>query len=65
VFAIAITLLILEVSVPKSAFDNLWWGILDQWPSYLTYATSSSSRSEGSGSPTTASSDACNTRTAN
>ena len=40
VFAIAITLLILEVSVPKSAFDNLWRGILDQWPSYLAYATS-------------------------
>jgi uncharacterized membrane protein len=40
VFAIAITLLILEVSVPKTAFDNLWRGIFDQWPSYLAYATS-------------------------
>jgi uncharacterized membrane protein len=40
VFAIAITLLILEVHVPESAFDNLWRGILDQWPSYLAYATS-------------------------
>jgi uncharacterized membrane protein len=40
VFAIAITLLILEVSVPESNFDNLWRGIVDQWPSYLAYATS-------------------------
>jgi uncharacterized membrane protein len=40
VFAIAITLLILEVSVPEAAFGNLWRGILDQWPSYLAYATS-------------------------
>ena len=40
VFAIAITLLILEISVPESAFEDLWSGILDQWPSYLAYATS-------------------------
>lgn len=40
VFAIAITLLILEVDVPETAFDNLWRGIFDQWPSYLAYATS-------------------------
>ena len=40
VFAIAITLLILEVSVPESEFDNLWRGIAHQWPSYLAYATS-------------------------
>lgn len=40
VFAIAITLLILEVSVPESSFDNLWRGIIDQWPSYVAYATS-------------------------
>ena len=39
-FAIAITLLILEVNVPETAFDNLWRGIIDQWPSYLAYATS-------------------------
>ena len=39
-FAIAITLLILEVSVPESDFDNLWRGIVHQWPSYLAYATS-------------------------
>ena len=40
VFAIAITLLVLEISVPESDFDNLWKGIADQWPSYLGYATS-------------------------
>ena len=40
VFAIAITLLILEVSVPESEFDNLWHGIAHQWPAYLAYATS-------------------------
>jgi len=40
VFAIAITLLILEISVPESAFEDLWSGIADQWPSYLAYVTS-------------------------
>lgn len=40
VFAIAITLLVLELSVPKDDFDDLLAGILDQWPSYLAYLTS-------------------------
>jgi uncharacterized membrane protein len=40
VFAIAITLLVLEISVPESAFDDLWSGIAHQWPSYLAYVTS-------------------------
>ena len=40
VFAIAITLLVLEINVPESGFENLWQGIADQWPSYLAYATS-------------------------
>jgi uncharacterized membrane protein len=40
VFAIAITLLVVEISVPERDFDNLWKGIADQWPSYLGYVTS-------------------------
>jgi uncharacterized membrane protein len=40
IFAIAITLLVLEIGVPESDFENLWKGIADQWPSYLGYATS-------------------------
>jgi uncharacterized membrane protein len=40
VFAIAITLLVLEISVPEEEFTNLWRGIVDQWPSYLAYVTS-------------------------
>ena len=40
VFAIAITLLVLDISVPESEFDDLWRGIGDQWPSYLAYVTS-------------------------
>jgi uncharacterized membrane protein len=40
VFAIAITLLVLELSVPEEDFGNLWLGIAEQWPSYLGYATS-------------------------
>ncbi len=40
VFAIAITLLILDVHIPKDGFDDLRQSIIDQWPSYLAYATS-------------------------
>jgi len=40
VFAIAITLLVLEIAVPESDFDDLWHGIGQQWPSYLAYVTS-------------------------
>jgi len=40
VFAVAITLLVLDIGVPESAFNHLWRGIADQWPSYLGYATS-------------------------
>jgi uncharacterized membrane protein len=40
VFAIAITLLVLDIRVPPSAFDNLWRGFADEWPAYLGYATS-------------------------
>ncbi len=40
VFSIAATLLVLEISVPESDFEHLGRGIADQWPSYLSYATS-------------------------
>lgn len=40
VFAIAITLLVLEISVPATAEDNLWNAVLHQWPSYLAYLVS-------------------------
>jgi uncharacterized membrane protein len=40
VFAIAITLLVLEIGVPEDAFDDLWSAIVDEWPSYLGFATS-------------------------
>jgi uncharacterized membrane protein len=33
VFAVAITLLVLEIAVPEESLDDLWTGILDQWPS--------------------------------
>jgi uncharacterized membrane protein len=40
VFAIAVTLLVLNIQVPASDFRHLWHGILHQWPAYLGYATS-------------------------
>jgi uncharacterized membrane protein len=40
VFAIAITLLVLEIGVPESDFGDLWSGIAHQWPSYIAYVTS-------------------------
>jgi uncharacterized membrane protein len=40
VFAIAITLLVLEISVDPGDFDHLASALLDQWPSYLAYVTS-------------------------
>jgi uncharacterized membrane protein len=40
VFAIAITLLVLDIAVPASSFDDLWRGIAHEWPSYLAYMTS-------------------------
>jgi uncharacterized membrane protein len=40
VFAIAITLLVLEISVPAGAETHLLRAVLDQWPSYLAYVVS-------------------------
>lgn len=40
VFAIAITLLVLELSVSADAGEHLLHSILHEWPSYLAYVTS-------------------------
>ncbi len=40
VFAIAVTLLILDVAVPADSDSNLLASIGDQWPSYLAYLVS-------------------------
>ena len=40
VFAIAITLLVLEIGVPADAADDLLGALIDQWPSYLSYLVS-------------------------
>ena len=47
VFAIAITLLVLEISVPSDAGDDLLDAFLDQWPSYLAYVVSFSTIGAG------------------
>jgi uncharacterized membrane protein len=40
VFAIVITLLVLDLRVPDVAEGELGKGLLDQWPAYLAYVTS-------------------------
>jgi uncharacterized membrane protein len=40
VFAIAITILVLELSVPPGSGDDLLTSFLEQWPSYLAYLVS-------------------------
>jgi uncharacterized membrane protein len=40
VFAIAITLLVLEIGVPSDSGDHLLRAIADEWPQYLAYVVS-------------------------
>jgi uncharacterized membrane protein len=40
VFAIAITLLVLEIAVPSGSEENLLGAVVAQWPSYLAYLVS-------------------------
>jgi uncharacterized membrane protein len=40
VFAIAVTLLVLDLAVPESEERHLFHGILHEWPGYLGYLTS-------------------------
>ena len=40
VFAIAITLLVLELSIPPGSEEHFLRAVLDQWPSYLAYVVS-------------------------
>ena len=42
VFAIAITLLVLEIGVEAGAEDDLLKALADQWPSYPAYLRSAS-----------------------
>jgi len=40
VFAIAITLLVLEIQIDPDGFTDLWRSLAEEWPSYLAYVTS-------------------------
>jgi uncharacterized membrane protein len=40
VFAIAITLLVLEITIEPDQYDHLARALVDEWPSYLAYITS-------------------------
>ena len=40
VFAIAITLLVLEIKIEPDQFEHLWRALADEWPAYLAYVTS-------------------------
>ncbi len=40
VFAIAITLLVLDIGVPAASDDDLLGALIEEWPSYLAYVVS-------------------------
>ena len=40
VFAIAITLLVLDIRIPESGFADPWTALAHEWPAYLGFATS-------------------------
>lgn len=40
VFAIVITILILEIKVPEDEGSHLWHGLAEQWPHYAAYVVS-------------------------
>src|SRR5262249_46940461 len=40
VFAIAITLLVLEITIEPDQYDHLWHALGQEWPAYLAYVTS-------------------------
>ena len=40
VFAIAITLLVLEIAVPAGSSGDLLAAVIDEWPAYLAYLVS-------------------------
>ncbi|MFG2998278.1 TMEM175 family protein [Streptomyces sp. NPDC048340] len=40
VFAIVITILVLELKVPEGQGDELWHGLREQWPHYAAYVVS-------------------------
>jgi uncharacterized membrane protein len=40
VFAIAITLLVLDIKIEPSEFHDLWRALADEWPAYLAFVTS-------------------------
>jgi uncharacterized membrane protein len=40
VFAIAITLLVLDIKIEPAGFQDLWRALADEWPAYLAFVTS-------------------------
>ena len=40
VFAIAITLLVLEIKIEPSQYEHLWRALAHEWPAYLAFVTS-------------------------